>query len=225
MAADAVFGTNELLENILLHLPHKDLLVARTVSKQWKALTDSSIWLKRAMFLAPSAEGPLRLETEELALLSDDNNKAYILSHVPAQHSTSVKLLPIFRDIKSTGSPGGALWSEPYLYSTRVHNDYTETKFRRTFWMSVSQELLSTMDDTSLWPQMFVTQPPCTALCVFGVTGRGTGKPLAMLRDKGGITLGTVADVCKSLLAQCNSEDVAEAEAGRTSCLLGFRTE
>ena len=54
-----VFYTNELLETILLSLPMKDLLLSQGVSKSWRALTFSSIRLRRALFLEPVACGAI----------------------------------------------------------------------------------------------------------------------------------------------------------------------
>jgi hypothetical protein len=55
MAAHRVLAINELLELILLHLPLKDIIVARQVASSWKGLFDSSISIQKAAFLAPCA--------------------------------------------------------------------------------------------------------------------------------------------------------------------------
>jgi len=52
-ARKCVFETNELLEQILLFLPAKNIFSVWRVSKQWAAVIDSSIGLQRKMFLRP----------------------------------------------------------------------------------------------------------------------------------------------------------------------------
>lgn len=50
---EKLLGTNELLENILVRLPMKRLLLAQRVCKHWKALIDGSLRLQRALFMVP----------------------------------------------------------------------------------------------------------------------------------------------------------------------------
>ncbi|KAK3619119.1 hypothetical protein LTR56_024231 [Elasticomyces elasticus] len=49
--AHAVFSVSELLEMTLLRLPLKDLQCSRAVCKSWKEAVDSSIKIKRALYL------------------------------------------------------------------------------------------------------------------------------------------------------------------------------
>lgn len=51
--ADKVFGITELLENILMRLPTKDLLFAQKVCKQWQHVIASSTPIQKALFFAP----------------------------------------------------------------------------------------------------------------------------------------------------------------------------
>lgn len=50
MASAAVFGTYELLEQILLHLPVKDLLLSQGVAKGWHDMVQRSQGARRALF-------------------------------------------------------------------------------------------------------------------------------------------------------------------------------
>ncbi|KAK5722116.1 hypothetical protein LTR17_014388 [Elasticomyces elasticus] len=59
MAAQAVFAVSELLEMILLKLPMKDMQRSRAVCKQWRGEVDSSIQIKRALFLEPGTPNDL----------------------------------------------------------------------------------------------------------------------------------------------------------------------
>jgi hypothetical protein len=48
-----VISTTELLENILMFLPMKDLLLAQRVSRNWKAVITKSISLQQRLFFVP----------------------------------------------------------------------------------------------------------------------------------------------------------------------------
>lgn len=52
-AIEKVLETNELLENILVRLPFKKLLLAQRVCKQWNAPIKGSLRLQRALFMTP----------------------------------------------------------------------------------------------------------------------------------------------------------------------------
>ncbi|KAK4542575.1 hypothetical protein LTR36_006623 [Oleoguttula mirabilis] len=50
---DRVLGTYELLEDILLHLPLKDMLLAQKVSKSWLATISRSLEIQQALCMKP----------------------------------------------------------------------------------------------------------------------------------------------------------------------------
>ncbi|KAF7195686.1 hypothetical protein HII31_03004 [Pseudocercospora fuligena] len=54
MAAATVFALPELLENIILSLPLRSILTAKQVSKTFCATIETSIWIRRALFLEPA---------------------------------------------------------------------------------------------------------------------------------------------------------------------------
>ncbi|KAK4545450.1 hypothetical protein LTR36_002800 [Oleoguttula mirabilis] len=86
MAASAtarVLNTVELLEDILLHLPVKDLLcLAPRICKQWHALCHDSIGVRRAVFLEelPTTSRPVRFNPlfEKLVSNSASANPAAV---------------------------------------------------------------------------------------------------------------------------------------------------
>ncbi|KXS95648.1 hypothetical protein AC579_10567 [Pseudocercospora musae] len=57
MAAATVFALPELLENIILSLPLRSILTAKQVSKTFCGTIDTSIWIRRALFLEPATNG------------------------------------------------------------------------------------------------------------------------------------------------------------------------
>jgi len=54
-AADAVFATSELLEQILSSLEMKDPFVVQRVCVKWRAVIRNSLCLRQKMYLAPSS--------------------------------------------------------------------------------------------------------------------------------------------------------------------------
>lgn len=53
-----LYAVTELLEDILLHLPLKDLLLSQRVNKHFKATIDGSLKLQRALFFSPAPQIP-----------------------------------------------------------------------------------------------------------------------------------------------------------------------
>jgi hypothetical protein len=93
-ASTTVFADFDLLEDILLHLPLQDLLLTERVCKQWQSMQQTSVRVRKALFLEPfhaqkvyypSASKPRwylvpgRAELQQQGFLSeddsDDNNK------------------------------------------------------------------------------------------------------------------------------------------------------
>jgi hypothetical protein len=69
-SVENVFGFPHLAEKILLHMRIKDLLVnAQRVSKQWKAVIDSSTRLQQALFFKPLPGGPIHMGDRLLSRL------------------------------------------------------------------------------------------------------------------------------------------------------------
>lgn len=52
-ASTRAFANYDLLEDILLHLPLRDLLFSRRVCKQWNGVQDTSARVRKALFLEP----------------------------------------------------------------------------------------------------------------------------------------------------------------------------
>lgn len=57
-AYEAVLLTTELLENILLHVPPKDLLLVQRVSRKWRDLIGKSVPLQEKLFFKPAKIAP-----------------------------------------------------------------------------------------------------------------------------------------------------------------------
>lgn len=71
-AQRVVLETAELLENILLHLPTRDLLLAQRTCRQWEKLIDGSIHCQRALFFVAAPDKKDGTLPEPNTLLIDD---------------------------------------------------------------------------------------------------------------------------------------------------------
>ncbi|KAK5692179.1 hypothetical protein LTR17_025501 [Elasticomyces elasticus] len=65
-ASDQVFGTTELLEHILIHMPARDVLLSQRVSQQWQAVIKGSLHLQRALLFTGEAADPTEWIEEHL---------------------------------------------------------------------------------------------------------------------------------------------------------------
>ncbi|KAK5738216.1 hypothetical protein LTS12_025661 [Elasticomyces elasticus] len=65
-ASTQVFGTTELLEHILIHVPARDVLLSQRVSQQWQAVTTGSLSLQRLLLFVGDAAEPAQWAKEHL---------------------------------------------------------------------------------------------------------------------------------------------------------------
>ncbi|KAF2091927.1 hypothetical protein K490DRAFT_61373 [Saccharata proteae CBS 121410] len=77
MATEAVLQSVELLEMMLYELPMRDLLLAQRVCTRWQAVILGSKHLQRALFLEPTANGPVHARLAKRTNL-DEPDYAYI---------------------------------------------------------------------------------------------------------------------------------------------------
>jgi len=128
MAERATFETNELLEAILLHLPMLDMLTAKSGCRQWKALIERSLALRRALVLACDAGSCV-----QLARMADCDR--FGLPHL--QHH-DLNVLPIFRLVLwsiSHRNPEVQSFERDYIGI----GDYYKSRIRYTFQVPIAQ--------------------------------------------------------------------------------------
>ena len=164
-AASKVFGTVELLEQILLGLPLTDALNARSVSKTWKSTFVASPSLQKGCFLTQTAD-PLPLTGVWLVGRTSVqvNNAARGWRKTRSAIST-----PIFLGApKATLTPALVLANcaindahvlnplalRALRLRCKVHRDQYEAASRR----------LGRPNSYTLWTKMFLTQPPTTTV-------------------------------------------------------------
>ncbi|KAK3049134.1 hypothetical protein LTR09_009553 [Extremus antarcticus] len=138
-AVVAVFGTAELFENILRHLPLKDLARSQVVCDEWQSTISASLPLQHQLFVTPE-------NVTSLVKCNPSNNTWQILpGAVPtAGQKKVVKINPMIRDIATT-SPEHAL--------------------RNFFAIADFRPLLELLDGPeTACATMFLSQPPCTKI-------------------------------------------------------------
>lgn len=195
MAGIALSQTNELVEQVLLHLPMEEILLARAVSRHWKTLIENSLPLKRATFIAAAGDRFLTLDRvfepwpwpdrRPPLSLKFDEEEGLIMNPL-IQHSHYVKIPPYYCDHGFCGTN----LPERHLRHYRI-------------WFP-PVNVLATMGSSTV-RKMSITWPPCTVLWLFVET---TSKVLneAILYDRRGITLSLVFEFFSKMLESC--EDV-----------------
>lgn len=84
VAAQKVFDTTELLEEILQYLPTRDLLLNQRVCTTWKNCIDNSIKLQRALFFRPVGEPVVPQEYDGPCGISNGCEFSEAHYHIPA---------------------------------------------------------------------------------------------------------------------------------------------
>lgn len=129
-AAERVFGIAELLEQILLYLPFKWLLLSQRTSKTFQAALTTSLPLRRKLYLEPSTAK----SKPELAPFFSDCDK---ISNVAWTAPTGFT----YQAIVTAGTYGQQ--SESIARQPRIHGeDFLRPKF------------------VANWRNMLITQPP-----------------------------------------------------------------
>lgn len=130
-AAAAVFGTYELVENILSRLPMLDLVHGRRVSQCWKAVIDRNEALQQKLFMSPA---PATFALKWVQKSDDYHPVIGDIADGAARQYPIVSLHPFIK-----------------LACTSHYKTSMELEFN-------VQKLLSI--DSTFWRRMFITQPP-----------------------------------------------------------------
>lgn len=139
-APEKALGVNKLLENILSHLPMKDLIHAQSVCKQWRAVIDGSKVLGQHLFLENKAVDlkPLRRCTS-MACLGSDHHMVY---HFPEQ------------DLHPLLPRSGYISPSSRINFSMEYDDVMCMRSWRSSWPS------------GQWKDMFAVQPPATSATI-----------------------------------------------------------
>ncbi|KAK0336711.1 hypothetical protein LTR91_016668 [Friedmanniomyces endolithicus] len=203
-AAQIVFGTYELLEPILLHLPAYNIIAIRAVARFWQDTVASSTPLKRAALLLTVKGAFPKVLIRELAAPKS-------LSVSPDTRGLLVN--PLFR-------PEGC-GDKPWTYS-RLPVDYRKREDGIRVVLPVQHIKDLTESELAEWRSMYLMKPPCTSVCVKvrSKNGLGLAEGQMDIGDKFGITLGKVAD---TVLKEVNKGGhQSPAPTDDVMCISGF---
>ncbi|TKA71628.1 hypothetical protein B0A49_03031 [Cryomyces minteri] len=181
----------ELLEQILLHLPMVDLLLAQRVCRRWRALIIHSVHLQRALFLRPAPSGPLKplLMQPQPTYLPRDRSVPVKMNCLIApctkrpypttyRHATRFRLdQGCILGLWHTVHPDAA-YSDKRNAADRIFTDYTVTR-------RAEPDPLSSTEVS--WWRMFLTQPPVTLIKLVDDMSR-----FCFVSNEDGVTMGDV---------------------------------
>lgn len=227
-AAFRALNTTELLETILLQLPMKDIISAKSVSKRWRALIAGSVSLQRALYLVAT---PGQYPTIDLAAAARISDGSYIGDFMPPVQNNTFSVNPVFKAVK-THTFEWARTDSPYYYTTKrdapgfVYRgsdsyDWRKYVFR---WNLDPKDSAKLLTDAGAMPSMYLTQPPCTmvGLWVIHSGAAETNLISAILREEQGVTLGLIKETHERMTLRCGSDS---PDWQPLQCFFGFRVK
>jgi hypothetical protein len=197
-ARRAVFDTPELLENIILCLPVKDVFAkVQRLSRSWKAVVDSSVAIQTKLWLRPR---------DKTAVQPRGFNEGHASSHVPDICPGSE--YPIY-------PPGVVLNPFSQIECVNFHARLSSypTSNERPMLIGLHSDTKSmngyaqpVIDHSHNWRGMYLTEPPITTVMLKIRYQYRTDKDSewnwvgSLIRDRDGITLGFLHDMCWALV-------------------------
>lgn len=190
----------ELLENIIVHLPERDILInAQRVSRHWKTIIDSSPTIQKKIMFQPvkqSAISPVDFDKDELIisggtpiysrttlinpLLMSQNTKSYGWLDVSPELSVRIKAMGLFN------TPAGCTCPNLRMPAPKLYKQ-----------IKADQKVGPACVPS--WRKMYLSQPPVTIAMLtiayfYQAPVDGDYLFQVMIRDKAGVTLGLVHD-------------------------------
>jgi hypothetical protein len=181
-AATRTFALPELLEQILLHLPQRDLLLAQRVSRPFHLTITSSPRIQRELFFAPDPFLPsspityLNPTTGRTSAHTRPRNNRLLLRAFPGVYPTVSPVLvnlPPSREDLNLGRPGPESWSWDLCISFPATGQ--------------AETSVATAYEGASWRRMFLSQPPCKQL---HLVRRWRRNPMVAIQRAEGITMG-----------------------------------
>jgi len=200
-ATERALGTPEILEMILVGVGSqtsaRDLIRAQLVSRYWHTLIKTSLQLQRCLFLRPQwTRKPKTFRPQDRPrnnfLLKRALQGRYPTLTVNTQRTQQKK-----RNVQHEVNEFGKHTSGPLPLQTTPSEDSPRWAWDVSLSLPASShETTTTMNrpveyEQASWRQMYLTQPPCTALYLT----RGCQRDVTpVLERKDGITMGELID-------------------------------
>ena len=142
-AVDLVWGTTELLENIILFLPLRDLLHAKRISTRFRDVMNESSKVRKALFFEPLWEVP---KAEAIAMAAY-KQPPWSFQYLPTDVGSYLVLNPFFdRYFKSEVCTDHAFYKHPELWTSQ----------------SMVLGALTKSPSNASWRRMLLLQPHAT---------------------------------------------------------------
>ena len=228
MAIQNTLGLPELLENIISHLPERDILCnAQRVSRHWKTIIDSSPTIQKKIWLQP-------VEQPAISPIGFNEDKSIILGEIPIYPCTTL-INPLFmgQDTKSHNwlelSPdftvrikAMGLHGKPAACSCPNLRMPTPKLYEQ-----IMADQKAGIACVPSWRNMHLSQPPVTTAMLtiaYFYQAPVDGEYLfeVMIRDKAGITLGLVHDTFTATMPAYNETLEDPESSGAVTAHVGW---
>ena len=198
-AAIRTFDLPELLEQILINLPQRELLLAQRVSQAFHQTISASPKLQRALFFSPDPFLPsspityLNPATGATSAHTRPQNNRLLLRAFPGVYPTVSPVLvnmPPSREDLSLGRPGPESWSWDLCISFPANpiggGDGSPSSSSPESLLPPSTSPATAYPNAS-WRRMYLSQPPCKQL---HLVRRWRRNPMVAIERENGITMG-----------------------------------
>jgi len=194
-ASTAAFNVPELLESIFSNLPMEDLFVSSRVNKAFHRLIAASPKLQRKMFMLPGKDQPQKWQ----AVRNYVNDHVYAMVAACAfDNDYSALLWPdyVFEAPKIVAHLNPLLKSKQHEISFIADPLLPVPQWDSVYSARLNRRIL----ESKSWPQMYLTDPPCTCAIVdveFAEHRPTSGLALRVrrcVRDPAGVTFGALYD-------------------------------
>jgi hypothetical protein len=193
-AAIRTFDLPELLEQILINLPQRELLLAQRVSQAFHQTISASPKLQRALFFSPDPFLPsspityLNPSTGATSAHTRPQNNRLLLRAFPGVYPTVSPVLinmPPSREDVNLGRPGAESWSWDLCISFPASPLGSAASSPESLLPPSTSP--ATAYPNASWRRMYLSQPPCKQL---HLVRRWRRNPMVAIERTEGITMG-----------------------------------
>lgn len=215
-------GLPELLENIISHLPERDILCnAQRVSHHWKTIIDNSPTIQKKISFAPTEQpaiSPVGYDEDEVKIfggtpiysrttLINPLLKGQERSNAKAHFQISSDFAVRMKPMKLYGKPTGHVHFRPNLMMAPPR-----------IWWRINAQNKTTPSPLPSWREMYLSQTP-VAIAMLMIAYHRPAPPgsrnmfKVMIRDNDGITLGLVYETLAATMPVYDESAGASGES------------
>lgn len=228
MAMQNTLSLPELLENIISHIPDRDILCnAQRVSRHWRTIIHSSPTIQKKIWLQPT-------EQPAISPTGFNDDESLLLGEIPIYpRITLINPLLINPDIKSNGwleVPSGLTVRMKPMGLHKKPTGCSCPNLRMPIPMVYEQikaEQKAGIACAPSWRKMYLSQPPVTTAMLtvaYFYQAPVDGKYVfqAMIREKRGITLGLAFDTLAATMPAYDESLEDDEASGAVTAHIGW---